>query len=63
MRNKIRQAYIRGMIDLSMFLIMMISFTYFGVYTLEKYFMQEGNYELDIYNNYLEFTVCNFTYR
>lgn len=39
MKNKLRQAYIRGMIDLSMFLIMMSSFAYFGIYTLEKYFM------------------------
>lgn len=39
MKNKLKQAYIRGMIDLSMFLIMMSSFTYFGIYTIEKYFM------------------------
>lgn len=39
MKKKIRQAYIRGMIDLSMFLIVMSSFTYFGIYTIEKYFM------------------------
>lgn len=39
MKMKLRQAYIRGMIDLSMFLIMMSSFTYFGIYTIEKYFM------------------------
>ena len=42
MKRKIRQAYIRRMIDLSMFLIVMSSFTYFGIYILEKYFMQGG---------------------
>lgn len=41
MKNKIRQAYIRGMIDLTVFLLTFSSFTYFGIYVLEKYFMQE----------------------
>jgi hypothetical protein len=39
MKKKLRQAYIRGMIDLSVFLFVMASFTYFGLYTIEKYFM------------------------
>lgn len=39
MKKKLRQAYIRGMVDLTMFLFMMGSFTYFGLYTIEKYFM------------------------
>lgn len=39
MKNKLRQAYIRGMIDLSMFLFVVGNMAYFGIYTLEKYFM------------------------
>lgn len=39
MKSKLRRAYINGMIDLSMFLFIMGSFTYFGLYTIEKYFM------------------------
>lgn len=39
MKRKIRQAYIRGMIDLSMFLFVIGNIAYFGIYTIEKYFM------------------------
>ena len=39
MKNKLRQAYIRGMIDLSMFLFVVGNMAYFGIYTIEKYFM------------------------
>ncbi len=39
MKKKLRQAYIRGMIDLSMFLFVISNIAYFTVYTLEKYFM------------------------
>ena len=37
MKRKIRQAYIRGMIDLSVFLLVMSSNVYFLVYIVEKY--------------------------
>ena len=37
MKQKLRQAYIRGMIDLSMFLLMIGSNAYFLVYVVEKY--------------------------
>lgn len=39
MKKKLRQAYIRGMIDLTIWLTMMSSFVYFGTYAVEKYFM------------------------
>lgn len=39
MKRKIRQAYIRGMIDISVWLIMMYSYVQFGMYAIEKYFM------------------------
>lgn len=39
MKAKLRQAYMRGMIDLSIFLLFMTSNTYFVMYVAEKYFM------------------------
>lgn len=39
MKKKIRQAYIRGMIDLTMSLFVIGNIAYFTVYTVEKYFM------------------------
>ncbi len=39
MKAKQKQAYIRGMIDLSIFLLFMTSNTYFVMYVVEKYFM------------------------
>lgn len=41
MKKKLRQAYLRGMIDLSMFLVVVGNMAYFGMYVIEKYFMQE----------------------
>lgn len=37
MKQKLKRAYIQGMIDLSMFLMVMGSFVYFGIYILENY--------------------------
>ena len=39
MKQKLRQAYIRGMVDLSLFLFCMASYIFFVMYVLEKYFM------------------------
>lgn len=39
MKAKLKQAYIRGMLDLSMFLFIVGNISYFGVYIVEKYFM------------------------
>ena len=41
-KQKLRQAYIRGMVDLSMFLFVIVNISYFGVYVVEKYFMWGG---------------------
>lgn len=37
-----KQAYISGMVDLSMFLFVIVNISYFGVYVAEKYFMWGG---------------------
>ncbi len=39
MKQRLRQAYIRGMIDLGMFLYVVGNIAYFGVFILEKYFI------------------------
>lgn len=39
MKQKLRQAYIRGMLDLSMFVFAVGNIAYIGVYIVEKYFM------------------------
>ena len=39
MKKKLRQAYIRGMIDLTMSLFVIGNIAYFTAYVLEKYFM------------------------
>lgn len=42
MNRKLRQAYIRGMIDLGMILFLIGSIGGFVVYVVEKYFMWGG---------------------
>lgn len=37
MKQKLRRAYIRGMIDLGMFLYVVGNIAYFSVYIVEKY--------------------------
>lgn len=39
MKKKLRQAYIRGMIDLSIFVATFGFYVWVGMYILEKYFM------------------------
>ena len=39
MKKKLRQAYIRGMIDLSVFVATFEFYVWIGMYTIEKYFM------------------------
>ena len=39
MKNKIRQAYIRGIVHCTIWFAMMGCYVYFGMYAIEKYFM------------------------
>lgn len=39
MQKRLRQAYIRGMIDLTLIVTTMAFYVWVGVYAVEKYFM------------------------